>query len=164
MNLLNFYIPEWFWVAFNLVVLIVVLRKILWKRVGKILDERQEAAVQAGLDSEETARLKDEMELLRAGLDEELDARTMQMMQEARSRAGKEYDRIIAEAETKAALIVSAAKTKAEQERDVVLADLKRQVASTAVEATGMLLRANMDSDRNKRLLENFLSDREASA
>ena len=164
MNLLDFYIPEWVWVAFNLLVLILVLRKILWKRVGKILDERQEAAVRAGEDSEETARLKTEMEQLRAGLDEEMDAKTIQMMQEARTRAGKEYDRIIAEAEAKAGLIVSAAKTKAEQERDAVLADLKKQVASTAVEATGMLLRANMDSDRNKRLLEDFLSDKEASA
>ena len=163
MNLLDFNIPEWIWVAFNLVVLIVVLRAILWKRVGKILDARQEMAVKAGQDAEETARLRAEMEQLRATLDEELDAKTAEMMQEARTRAGREYDRIVNEAETKADLIISAAKTKALQEHDSMLADMRKQVASTALEATGMLLHANMDSDRNKLLLEDFLS-REVSA
>ena len=164
MNLLDFYIPEWFWVAFNLLVLIVVLRKILWKRVGKILDERQAAADKAEQDAEEAAGLRAEMERFRAEFDEEMDAKTAEMMQEARTRAGQEYDRIIADAEAKAGLIVSAAKTKALQERDNVVAELRNQVASTAVEATGMLLRANMDNERNKRLLEDFLSEREESA
>ena len=164
MDLLSFYIPEWIWVAFNLLVLIVVLRRILWKRVGKVLDERQEIVVKTGQDADEAARLRTEMEHLRTLLDMEMDVKTAEMMQEARTRAGHEYDRIIAEAETKAGLIVSAAKTKAMQERDAVLADMRRQVASTAVEATGILLRANIDSERNKRLLEDFLAEREVSA
>ena len=164
MNLLSFYLPEWFWVAFNLLVLIVVLRQILWKRVGKVLDERQELAVKTGQDSDEAARLKMEMEQLRVELDNEMDAKTAEMMQEARTRAGHEFDRIIAEAEAKAGLIVSAAKTKALQERDAVLADMRKEVASTAVEATGILLRANMDNERNKLLLEDFLAEREVSA
>ena len=164
MNLLSFYIPEWFWVAFNLLVLIVVLRRILWKRVGKVLDERQEIVVKTDQDSEEAARLRTEMEQLRTLLDMEMDVKTAEMMQEARTRAGHEYDRIVAEAETKAGLIVSAAKTKAMQERDAVLADMRRQVASTAVEAAGILLRANIDDERNKRILEDFLTEREVSA
>ena len=164
MNLLSFNIPEWIWVAFNLLVLILVLRRILWKRVGKVLDERQELVVKTGQDADEAARLRTEMEQLRTLLDMEMDVKTAEMMQEARTRAGHEYDRIVAEAETKAGLIVSAAKTKALQERDTVLADLKRQVAYTAVEATGILLHANIDSDRNKRLLEDFLAQEEVSA
>ena len=163
MNLLDFNIPEWIWVAFNLVVLIVVLQRILWKRVGKILDDRQELAVKTGQDAEETERLRTEMEQLRVKLDEELDVKTAEMMSEARTRAGREFDRIVAEAESKADLIVSAAKTKALQEHDAMLADIRKQIASTTLEATGMLLRANMDSERNKVLIEDFLS-REVSA
>ena len=163
MNLLDFNIPEWIWVAFNLVVLIVVLQRILWKRVGKILDLRQAAAVKAGQDAEETARLKAEMEQLRINLDEEMDVKTAEMMQAARTRAGREYDRIVSEAEAKANLIISAAKTKAQHEHETMQAELKKQVAAAALEATGMLLRANMDNDRNKVLLEDFLS-KEVSA
>ena len=159
MNLLNFYIPEWFWVAFNLLVLILVLKKILWDRVRKVMDERQSMVAKAVQDTEEAGKLRAEIEQIRAGLEEDMEARTVTLLQEARTNAGKEYDRIVAEAEAKSALIVSAAKVKAKQEHDSLLVEMKGQVASTAVEAVGLLLRENMDNERNKRLLEDFLSE-----
>ena len=164
MNLLNFYIPEWFWVAFNLLVLIVVLKKILWDRVRKVLEERQTTVAKAVQDTEEAGRLKAEIELLQAKFEEDIEARTVTLMQEARTNAGKEYDRIVAEAEAKSALIISAAKTKARQEHDSILVEMKGRVASVAVEAVGMLLRENMDNERNKRLLEDYLSEGDMSA
>jgi len=164
MNILNFYIPDWFWVAFNLLVLVLVLRRILWKRVFGVLEERQETVIKSMQDAEETERLRAEMEQLRIKLDEDLEAITAQKMQEARTRAGKEFDRIVAEAEAKAAKIISAAKTKAQQERATLMVEVRGQVAATAVEAAGLLLRANMDSERNKRLLEDFLSGGSMSA
>ena len=164
MGLLSFNIPDWIWVAFNLLVLFLVLRKILWKRVFRVLEERQETVVKTMQDSEEAERLRAEMEQLRANLDNDLDAKTVEAMQNARTSAGKEYDRIISQAEAKAGLIVSAAKTKAQQERDAMLSDAKEQVAATAVEAAEILLRANMDSEMNKRLLDEFLSDEEVTA
>jgi len=164
MNLLDFYIPEWFWVAFNLLILIFVLKKILWDRVRKILDERQEVVDKTQRDADEAERLRGEIEQLRARLDEDLEARTMELMQQARSHAGKEYDRIIAEAEAKAELIVSAAHTKARQEQGAMLVEIKGQVTTTIVEAAGLLLRENMDSERNKRLLEGFISEKNLSS
>jgi len=164
MNLLNFSLPEWFWVAFNLLVLIIVLRQILWKRVFKVLDERQNVVAKTVQDSEEAESLRAEMEQLRSKLDKELEAKTVEQMQEARTRAGKEFDRIVADAEAKAAMIVSAAKTKAQQERNAIFVEMKGQVATTAVDAVGMLLRENMDSERNRRLLEDFLSEGDMSA
>ena len=164
MNLLDFHIPEWFWVAFNLLVLILVLRKILWGRVRKVLDEREGIVAKAMQDSEEAGKLRSEIEQLRAKLEEDMEARTVALMQEARTNAGKEYDRIVAEAEAKSTMIISAAKTKARQEHDSILMELKGQVATTAVEAVGLLLRENMDNERNKRLLDDFLSEGDMSA
>ena len=164
MSLLTFNIPEWIWVAFNLLVLIIVLRQILWKRVFKVLDARQEMAAKTVQDAEDAKSLKAEMEQLRASLDAELDAKTVAQMQEARTRAGKEYDRIVSEAEAKASLIVSAATAKARQERDAILVEARGQVASTAMEAVGVLLHANIDSERNRRLIEDFLSEGDMSA
>jgi F-type H+-transporting ATPase subunit b len=164
MDLMNFYIPEWFWVAFNLLVLIVVLKKILWDRVRKVLQERQDMVVKTEQDALETEKLRAEIEQLRAKFDKDLEVQTIALMKEARTNAGKEYDRIIAQAETKAGLIVSAAKTKAQQEQDAILVGLKKQVAATAIEATGLLLRANMDSERNNLLMNDFLSEGDRSA
>jgi len=164
MNILDFHIPEWFWVAFNLLVLILVLKKILWDRVGRILEERRETALKTEQDAEEAASLKAEIERRREALDEDLKSQTAEMMQAARKSAGAEYDRIVKEAESKAALIVTAAHAKARQEQGAIMTEMKEQVAATAVEAAGILLRANMDSENNRRLLEDYLSERDMSA
>jgi F-type H+-transporting ATPase subunit b len=164
MNLFNFYIPEWFFVALNLLILIFALKRILWDRVRKVLDERQAVVAKAMQDSEEAAKRKSEIDELHAKLEADMGALTVALMKEARTNAGKEYDRIVAEAEAKSAMIISAAKTKAQQEHNSILLDVKGQVASTAVEAVGMLLRENMDNARNARLLEDFLSEGEKTA
>jgi F-type H+-transporting ATPase subunit b len=159
MNLLEFSFPEWFWVAFNLLVLVVVLRKFFWKPVGKILEARQAIAVKTEEDSEAASQLRAEIERLRSEADADIEAQTTQLLTEARSRAGREYDRIVAEAEEKSARILATARDTAKLEREKMLADAKEQVTAAALAATGVLLRANMDSDRNKQLVEVFLSE-----
>ena len=162
MNLFDFNIPEWFWVCFNLLVLVLILKKILWDKVQKILDERQEIAVKAGLDATECERLRSESQELRAKLDDDLKNQAMEMTQSARSSAGKEYDRIIAEAEEKSALIVSAAKVKANREREVILSLAKDEIVTTAINAAGLLLRANVDNEKNDLLIREMLEKRSA--
>ena len=164
MDLLQFYIPEWFFVALNLLILILVLKKFLWTPVNKILDGRQELVIKTGEDAEQAANLRAEMEQLRAQMDTDMEARTLELMKEARSQAGREYDRIVAEAEKKAELILSAAKVKADQEQDRVALELRKRIAMVAVEAAGYLMRSNMDTDQNNRLVETFLAERDVSA
>ena len=161
MNLLNFYIPEWFFVAFNLVVLIVILRAILWKRINGVLDERGEKAAKTARDAEESARLRAEMEQLRSALDSEMESRTVELMKDARARAGQEYERIVADAEKKAGQILETAKAKAAQEYDVMMEDVKKQVVSVAIDISGLLLDSTINSEDNRALLDKFLAEKD---
>ena len=164
MNLLDFYFPEWFFVALNLGIMILILKKIFWKPVNAILEERQEKAAKAEQEADEAGKLLNDMEQRRAQLDRDLEIRTAQALMEARTQAGHEYDRIVAEAETKANLILRAAKDEARQEQERAAAEMKKQLSSAAVEAAGFLLRANLDSESNRRLVEGFLSGKDVSA
>jgi F-type H+-transporting ATPase subunit b len=110
-------------------------------------------------DAEEAATLRAEIERLRAMLDAEMESRTVELMKEARARAGQEYDRILADADKKAEQILSAAKVKAERERDVMIEDVKKQVVAVAIDMSGLLLGAGMDSDANRALLSRYLAD-----
>ena len=161
MNLLNFYIPEWFFVALNLIILIIVLRAILWKRINRILDERGEKAEKAARDSEEAAALKAEMDLMRSELSSEMESRTVELMKDARARAGQEYERIIADAEKKAEQIMTAAKVKAAQEHDVMMESVKKQVVSVAIDISGLFLESAVDSESNRALLDKFIADKD---
>jgi F-type H+-transporting ATPase subunit b len=164
MNLLDFYFPEWAFVALNLLIMVLVLKRFLWKPVNKILEARQAMAAKAQEDSEAAGRFRAEIDQLREQAEAQVRAEAAQRLTEARSKAGKEYDRIVSEAEAKAEMVISAAKTKAEQERERILRDAQRQVAATALEAAGILLRENMDSERNRHLVEVFLAEKEVSA
>ena len=161
MNLLQFYIPEWFFVALNLLILILVLKRFLWTPVNNILDGRRDLVVRTGEDAEQAANLRAEMEQLRLQMDADMEARTLDLMKEARSHAGREYDRIVADAEKKADLILAAAKVKAEQEQDRMELELRKRIAETAVEAAGFLMRAQMDGEQNNRLVEAYLAGKD---
>jgi len=156
----DFYFPEWFFTALNLVILTAVLTKVLWKPVGKILDARQTKITQALEDAEAIRIEKQAMDGRRTALAEELDKKTASQMQEARVRAGREYDRIVAEAEDKARTILSQAQTQAERERDGILRAAKSEVVSAALELTGALLGAQMTGEKNAQLIETILTRR----
>jgi F-type H+-transporting ATPase subunit b len=164
MNLMQFYIPEWFFVALNLAILILVLKRLFWAPVSKILEDRQAMAAKTEQDAGEAAALRADMEQLRLQLDADMEARSLDLMKEARSHASQEYSRIVAEAEKKAELILSDAGAQARREQDRIARELKRHVASATIEAAGFLMRSNMDTARNNQLLEAFLEERDASA
>ena len=157
MDLFNFYIPEWFFVAFSLLVLVFVLRKILWKPVNKILDERQEKITTALKDADDIEAEKRGMDVRRAELEAEMNNYTAEQMKDARVRAGKEYDRIVAEAEEKSRAILLSARTQAEREREGIFREARSELVAAALEAAGALLGARMDEEANERLIESVL-------
>ncbi len=158
MNLLEFYIPEWFFVALSLLILVFALTKLLWKPVNKILDERQEKISKSLRDAEEIEAGMRGMEERRLEFERELDRRTAEQMKEARMRAGQEYDRIISEAEEKARAIVTSAQVQAVQEKGAMLRGAKAEIVAAALAAAGALIGANMDDKRNEKLIEAFLA------
>ena len=164
MNLLDFYIPEWFFVALNLLILILALKKFLWKPINRILDDRQDLVIKTGMDAEEASRLRVEMEQLREQMDTDMEQRTLELMKEARGHAGREYDRIVADAEKKAELILSAAKVKAQQEQERILAEARKSISAVAIEAAGFLVRTGMDTEHNDRIVEAYLAEKDVSA
>ena len=160
MNLFDFYIPEWIFVAANLIILVFIMKKLLWKPVLKVLDARQEMVLKAERDMTEAARLREEVEQTRDQLVSEMDARSSELLKDARVRAGREYDRIIAEAENKSALINDAARIKAEQEHERVLVEAQGQISSTILEVAGALMRTAMDAEENNRLIDELLKEK----
>ncbi len=116
------------WTVINLLILYFLLKKFLFGRVHKILDEREAqikksyddaAAVQQDADS---LKAKYESQLL--GADEEI----LRMKADARKEADAEYDRIVAEANNKSEEIIETAHKKA-----VAVSDREKQKAEESI-------------------------------
>ena len=157
MNLFHFYIPEWFFVALNLLILTFILHRLLWKRVLSILDARQQKITSSLEDAEAAERGRREFEAGRETRQAELETMTVEHMKDARIRAGQEYDRIIAEAEEKARAIIVSAESSARRERETMLLSARAEIVSAAIEAAGLLVESQMDSERNRTYVESLL-------
>jgi F-type H+-transporting ATPase subunit b len=157
MNLLDFYIPEWFFVILNLVVLTLVLRKLLWKPVTGLLDARREKIARSLQDAEEAARRVGEMEIRRGQQEDQMEQFTRDKMKEARERAGREYDRIIADAGKKAAVIIAGAEARAKQEQERMLHESRERMMDIVLAVTAALIEQKMDSEANRTLIKAIL-------
>ena len=112
MNILDFYIPEQILVAFSLIVLMFVLTRILWKPLMNIIDKRQKDVDDMLHNAEEAKVIVAEMETKRINQNAQLERLIVDKTNEARERAGREYNRIVAEAEEKAHTIIKAGEEK----------------------------------------------------
>ncbi|MDR1193501.1 MAG: F0F1 ATP synthase subunit B [Peptococcaceae bacterium] len=147
----------------NLIVLYLFLRKFLFRRVGDYMENRSRLIAE---DIQKGAELKAEGEDFRARQEEALTAAAAEcqsMLRTSREEAARRGDEIVAEAKKEATRLVTRAREEAQRERERLLADLRLEVASLALAAATKVVEENMDNERNRRLIEEFL-DREGAA
>ena len=157
MNIFDFYIPEQILVAFSLIVLMFVLSRILWKPLMNIIDSRQKDVDDMLHSAEEAKAVIADMETRRVNQNAELDRLISDKTNEARERAGREYNRIIAEAEAKAHSIIKAGEEKAAREYQQIMSESREAVITLALGAAAAVVESSMDSEKNRALINSIL-------
>lgn len=154
-----------FWSIFeavaNVIILFVLLRIFLFKPINKMRNERTRT-VQENLDSAEKA--KEEAEALRKQYEDSVsDAKeeANRIIMKAHEDAESERNKIIEKSHEEADEIVSAASETIENERRRVLQQAQSQIADLAIEAASKIIGANLDDEKNRRLVDEFLSAEE---
>jgi F-type H+-transporting ATPase subunit b len=142
------------WITFGLLTL--VLYKVAWKPILKVLDTR-EKSIRDALAQAEAARVGTE----------EAVAKNREMIQAAE----REAQRLVAEARVAAQDAARVIREQAEQKAQALIAeagreiasateqartDLRRETTELAISLAGKVLAANMDSDKNRTLVSEF--------
>ena len=137
----------------NLLILYVILRKLLFGRVNKVLDDRA-ALIQQTLDEAKGEKRKAD-ELKQEYEDRLAQARSEAngILAQAKTRGEKEYQAILAQAQE------DATRTRAQAERDEMLRTARREVAQLAMEAASKVTRKALDSDSDRAILDDFLAE-----
>ncbi|MCL2174710.1 MAG: ATP synthase F0 subunit B [Treponema sp.] len=157
MNIFDFYIPEQVLVAFSLIVLVIVLTKILWKPLTNIIDSRQKDVDNMLKNAEEAKAIAADMENRRVNQSEELERLITDKTNEARERAMREYNRIVAEAEEKAHNIIKAGEEKAARDYQQMMSESQEAVIKLALGAAAAIVESSMDSEKNRALIDSML-------
>jgi len=149
-----------FWMLLMFIIVLVILKKFAWKPILGALDKR-EKSIEDSLRSADRAR--EEMEQLKAdnekilaearlerdGMLKETRATSEQILSEAREKAGKEGKRLI-----------EAARDQIVNEKDLAMAEIRKQVAELSVNIAEKILREKLKEDQQqKALIDKLLKD-----
>lgn len=152
-----------FWSIFedvaNVIILFVLLRIFLFKPVKKMMNERTQS-IQKDIDDAE--RNRQEAEELRKQYSDtisEAKEEANRIIMKAHDDAETERSSIIEKSHQEADEIVSAASETIANERRRVLQQAQSQIADLAIEAASKIVGANLDDDKNRKLVDEFLSE-----
>lgn len=152
------------WAAVNLILLFILLKIFLFKPVGKIMDERTRT-IQDDLDA--AKKSKEEAEALKKEYEDsisEAKEKAQEIIMKAHEDAESEKTAILKKSQEEADQMISDANKIIENERKRVLAQAQTQIADLAIEAASKIIGENLDDEKNRRLVDDFLSDEEGDA
>ncbi|MGN0615072.1 F0F1 ATP synthase subunit B [Ruminococcus flavefaciens] len=145
----------------NVLILFILLRIFLFKPINKMKADRTRT-IQDNLDSAEKA--KAEAEELRQQYEEsisEAKEKANQIIMKAHEDAESERSAIIRKSQEEAEKIVADADKTIENERKRVLRQAQSEIADLAIEAASKIIGENVDDEKNRKLVDKFLSDEE---
>ena len=159
--MLDINIWNFIWAAINLVLLLILMRIFLFMPVRKMMDERTKM-VQDDLDKAKKTR--EEAEALKQQYQEDLSGakeEVQKILDKAHEDAEPERAAMIRKSQEEAEQIVADAGKSIEDERRRVIAQAQTQIADLAIEAASKIIGENVDDEKNRRLVDKFLSEEE---
>jgi len=158
-GLLSFNTGFAIWVLISTVVFLIAMQKYLVPPIMKALDER-ENRIKDSLESAEKAIAKAE----------QISKDNEKALKEAEIQAQKIRKEAIEDAELlrsekiensrkEADKIIQNARAAIEQEKKNAMVELRKEVSSLAIEAASMIIEAELDEKKNKKLVESFIND-----
>ena len=139
--------------ALSMLVMVTFLSYLLFKPVRKLLEDRKQRVA----DEQESAKndRKEEYEQKLKEIDKEAQA----ILSEARKKAMKTENEIVAEAKEEAARIITRANNEIELERKRALDDMKQEMISIASAMAGKVVAASIDTSVQDELIEETLKE-----
>lgn len=139
--------------------LFLIMSYFLFNPARKMLNDRK-AKIQGELetaksDMEEAGRLKEEYEAKIREIDKEAEG----ILSEARRKALKNENQIIAEAKEEAARILARARAEAELEKQKMSDEVKKEIVSVASLMAGKVVAASIDTTVQNQLIDETLKE-----
>ena len=145
--------------AFNVIVVILILRLLLFKPVGRILQEREDK-IESSLAGAAAAQ-KEAQELLEKYQQQMADARkeAQTIIERANKIAVQTKEETIREAKEEAAKAVEKAKREIHGEKAKALAQIRSEAAVLAVMAAGKIINKQLDAAQHEELVRDYINE-----
>lgn len=148
----------------SFLIFVYLMGKYAFPPVEKILHDRQKVVentlTQARSAREDAEKLKEEFEAQMQGARQE--ARTL--IERAQRTADVQAQETVAEAHREAERLIAMARDEISGEKREALREIRKEVAELSLSIAGRVLDAELDAERQRKLVEEFLSTAEAGS
>ncbi len=151
-----------FWIviaAVNFIFFLVVIQQFAFGPVTKILAERRGRIEQGLRDADRARREREETALDRNRVLTEARHEANEILQRAQKGAEEARERDLAAAREEIDRLREQAAAEIDAERERTMADVRTQIADLALRAAGRVVGETMTSERERRLVEQFLAE-----
>jgi F-type H+-transporting ATPase subunit b len=144
--------------AFNFLLLLFLLSKLLYKPLMAKMDERSQA-IQKSLDEAQAARAEAQKEREEhAAKIQAAHAEAQQIRAEALKDAADEQRRLVEAAKVEAARLVTSARQEMEQDVRRARQELRQEVADLAIAAAERLIKKSLNDADHRRIVDDAIS------
>lgn len=158
-NLLSPNVGLIIWIAITFGLLLILLRKFAWGPITSALDER-ENRIQDSMDQAERALAEaKKVQADNTKARRESEAEAQRLLREAREEAERLRGEEVGRTREKIQEMQENAQAEIEREKQSALADLRREVADLAIQAAEKILSENLDDNRQRKLVDEFIDD-----
>lgn len=152
----------WTWITF--LVVLAVLSKVALKPILATIENREKAIrddlEQAQKQREEAQQLLEQHRKMMA----EAESEAQRLLKESRELAEQKRQEMLSQAKEESQKIVEMAKKEIEQEKENALTSLKSEIADLAVTAAEKIIMHNLDKDKQKTIVDEYIKDLPKSA
>lgn len=145
----------------NVLILFILLRIFLFKPINKIMNERTESIQKDIDDAEKAKREAEELKQQYEDSISEAKEEANNILRKAHEDAEAERESIISKSHKEAEEIVKSADETIENERKRVIQQAHAQIADLAIETASKVIGANLDDEKNRKLVDDFLAQEE---
>lgn len=161
-NLLKPDVGLMFWTVVTFLVMVLILKKIAWGPLLKILDEREEKIKK---EIEAAQKNREEMERLKTDYDRqlaEIEERARTLLGEAEQKGRLSRESILKEAESEARKLMEKTRQQLEAEKERLVQELRNEVGAISVAMAEKLMRQSVDKKIQEKFVQDFLKDIES--
>lgn len=154
-------IVPWTFVAqiCNLFLTVFLMKKFLFDRINKIMDERKQMADSQIADAvkakEDAQTMRDQYEASIGNAKEE----ARQIIAQAQKSAAEKGEAIVADAKKEAVALKEKASEDIAQERAAAFREMKSEIGDIAVSIAGKVIEKEVKEEDHQKLIDQFISD-----
>ncbi len=156
-NLLKPDIGLMFWTVVTFLIMVVILKKVAWKPLLKVIDERESLIRQeieaAQKHREDLERLKSEYENQLA----QIESKARALLSEAEQKGLATRDSILKEAEAESRRLSDKTRKELGLEKERLVQELRKEVGELSIMMSEKLLKQTIDRKVHEKFMQEFL-------